>query len=442
MSEIEKIKEQIRREYIDSPPFRTFSEARKKRIFLLEQKLEELNSKQDMDTKYTSISKKPNQMKVSEIQTDTKRFQNRKTAFSQESVDKIVSNFDANKLDAIVVWQDLKDKKYYVISGHSRLKAHQILKKQNIPVRIFEGTEYQAMEYGRVVGNRSGKKETLIEDISAFKFQRDGLGKSKKDLREDWGKEYEKLEFCSYLNENGKFLENLSSSAGKSFPYLEQRAVWVGQLRREYPQLTNAHENELFDYLYLDKKRPKEDGIIKEIFFQKVTLAATRLDFDPNRKLNLSKLEKTGINARKDTADAVKMMNDLDEQIKENRFLYKTAKTQGEKNALMVEIQRDFEEKERIAKNIKLVVKTQNDLFAESNPTPQIPKTPNMSEIKKIVEEAKKRNLPAKTEEKPYRNLNSQGLRRKGNGQIKNESNLKLAQERAKAFKIKYLLNI
>lgn len=304
--------------------------------------------KEDLDKVY--------RLPLNTIHTDVKRFQNRDTEYSKESVAKIVENFDANKLDPIVVWKDSKGK-IFVLSGHSRFQAHKQLNKTTIPARYFQGTEAEAKEFSRVHANRAATSEGLAADIRAFKYQRDELKKTQTDLRKEWAN-YHKLEAYSYLDPKGKLLENLESKASDSFPYLSMRAQWIGGLRKMYPLLTNLHESEMFDYLYFDKKG---SAIDKDFFINAVQTQATRLDFDPSKKLNLGK--KTGTDARADTAEAQARLREIDVELKEYAAKRRTANTPEEKQAIDKFLNRLNSEKELITKNVGIVTKTQNALF-------------------------------------------------------------------------------
>jgi hypothetical protein len=286
-------------------------------------------------------------MPVAKIRTDESRFQNRRAAFSQASVNKIVRNFDPNKFDPVTVWEDPKNGWVYMLSGHSRLAAAKKLKLKEIPVRFFKGNESDAIVYARVDANRAGTAETLQEDIAAFTLQRDGDKKhnippmKKTDLRAKWGSKYNALEAYSHLNPKGKFLSLLGTPAEKNFPYIQNKAMWVGNLRRHFPRLTNAHEKEMFDYLFGKKGL----AIKKEDFIELVNKSAGRLDFDPNKKLHLERGGLTGTNARADTRESQRRINEIEKELKELRSRMRLALTREEKDNLAVDRQTAAEKK-------------------------------------------------------------------------------------------------
>lgn len=302
-------------------------------------------------------------MDIKDIHTDEKRFQNREAKFSEESVQKIVNNYDINKLDPITVWFDTAAQKYYVLSGHSRLEATKKANKIQIPVRFFQGSEGEAMRYGKVDANRSGTAETLLEDINAFKLDRDGTDSikplSKEELKRKWAKNYNKLDSYTYLSKGAKFLDNLSSEARQGFPFIENRAFRVGLWRKYYPQLTRAHENEIFDYWY------SVDGgkVTVEEMEDKINRIVSRIDFDSEQKLNLANTGKRGTDGRNDTSEAQARIYEIQKEIEKLLKTRREVQTKEEKNRINAELARLDKEKTQLENGIKTVLKTQTALF-------------------------------------------------------------------------------
>jgi hypothetical protein len=303
-------------------------------------------------------------LKVSDINTDEKRFQNRLDAFSSESVRKIVDNFDPNKLDPVTVWKDPKDGKIYMLSGHSRLEAHRQLKRQTIPAKFFSGTEEEAIKFARVDANRGATAENLVEDVRAYRLLRDGghgvNPLPKAELKKQF-RNWQKLDAYTYLDPAGQFLEIMNNPDVKpQFPYIENRAMWVGEFRKSYPALTNAHETEIFDFFF---KEPEGLKITKEDFYDKMTRRLARFDFDPAAPLLLKRDINTGTDARADTASAQRRIYDLQEENKKLRERLNRAVTREEKDALKNEITANLDEISRIERDLNLILKTQTALF-------------------------------------------------------------------------------
>jgi len=221
---------------------------------------------------------------IDKIYIDTKRFQNRKDAFSELSAQAVEKHFDANKFDPIILWKD-KTGKAFVISGHSRLEGMKRRKAKHIPARFFEGTEQEAITFAKVEANRSQNREILVEDISAYILMRDGDKKkgiepvSKEQIRQVFGSNASILEHFTFLNPNGLFLQALSSENTSEFPYLERTARWVGELRKKSDgaatrRITNLMEDNAFNFFYADKQG-KNIKIAKDDF---MSLVNKRLD--------------------------------------------------------------------------------------------------------------------------------------------------------------------
>jgi hypothetical protein len=246
------------------------------------------------------------------IHTDTERFQPRGTDYSKESKDKIVNNFDDNRLDPVVLYREKG--KDYVLSGHSRLAAHEELDKLpdtdprkqaatqkgfqpgQIKARYFQGSEKEAIEFADR-SNDLGTKNKDYESAASLRRMREA-GKSKREIqdraKEDFGKNWRYIYLMSYLNPSGKIMttlqqfENNPDKDGQN--RLEKAAQWVGAVRERMGELiTNQHENEMFDYL-MDKTRStkldRENDFIATI--QNIT---GRFDFNRDEPLNLNRIK-------------------------------------------------------------------------------------------------------------------------------------------------------
>ena len=302
---------------------------------------------------------------VQSIFTDTARFQNRDAEFSAESVERIVNNFDPNKFDPVTVWRDPANGKTYVLSGHSRLTAFKRLGKLNIPAKVFQGTEAEAIRFARVDANRGATAETLAEDIKAYKLLRDGGGGVEKLTKKELAarfKDAAKLDLFTYLDPKGLFVRTMSDPKLKDeAPFIINRSMWVGELRKLWGnKLTNSHEAEIFRYFYIT---PPPGGVpVKDDFFALLQRKLGRFDYDPAEPLLLLGGE-TGTQARADTKEAEKRINELERENKKLREQYNKANTQAEKQTLATYIKQNLDEIERIKTNLSLVLKNQTALF-------------------------------------------------------------------------------
>lgn len=367
----------------------------------------------------------------SEIQVKPDLFQGRQDAFAQETVEKIVrEGYDQNR-EPIILWRD-EDENAIVLSGHSRWEASERLYKDGdsslkmMPVRFFEGSLQEAMDFALLESNRGVTQESLHSDLAAYKralqrgYNRDylkGLFKPESRLR--------LFEDLAQLNEKGSLLQYLGTSSESSFPYLQRNAQWIGGIRKAEPRLTNAHEEELFNYLYPTDSSGKASGkrritISKDQFFQTINRKIQRLDFDPELALNLNEVVSTSAV----TEPHRERIEELNQEITQlNKKREKTdksiAQARRERNNTLVEqfqkrlddisaqIQLKLEEKEKLETAIGKLEKETIDLFHQeempdqkttTSPKEEPTNNPNpikMDEIKSPAELLKEAGLKA-----------------------------------------------
>ena len=231
---------------------------------------------------------------IKDINTDIKRFQNREGEYSEQSVKNITENYDENKFDPIVSWKDTKDGKIYVLSGHSRLEALKRIGKEKIPTRIFEGTEAQAKQYA-IDSNVLGTQETLMERANKYSKMREE-GKTEVEIDKEAnieGANKQRVIDYSYLNKKGKTIASLKafkeSGVSENVDNIQKVAQWIGGARRIFKELTNAHENEMYDYLINKNKIGTKEGQIsnKTQFFDLINKRINGLEeFKSNEPLN------------------------------------------------------------------------------------------------------------------------------------------------------------
>jgi len=202
---------------------------------------------------------------IADIYTDPARFQNRTDAFSEVSADAVAQYYDPNKFDPIVVWRDPANQRIYVLSGHSRYEGMKRWGEATIPARFFRGSESEAVQFARVDANRAATPESFVEDLKAFRLMRDGdtarglKPVTKAELSRKFKGRNHKLEAYSYLNPNGLFIKALSEEDRSLYPFIEIKALWVGELRKEFPEMTNLHEQDIFWFIYGDKAHLRLD---------------------------------------------------------------------------------------------------------------------------------------------------------------------------------------
>lgn len=300
---------------------------------------------------------------IKNIKTDEGRFQNRADAFSEETASSIEKNFNPIDFKPITLWNDPKDGTDYVLAGHSRLEGMKRRGVKEIPSQYFEGTEDEAINYARIESNRKSTNEDLLADVKAYKRAKE-QNYSKAKLLETFKKEskVKTLDNFSNLDENGEFLRAINSEAAKSFPYIERNSSWIGELRKTFPQLTDAHERELFDYFYRGKE--KNLFIKKDDLFNKVEDRVSDITFKPEQNLALDKLESTGSRARSDTRDITRKVDLLKARNRELATLSKGA-PETQKNIFQKEILTNTEKIQKLEYNIGEIINQQIDIFSQ-----------------------------------------------------------------------------
>ena len=68
---------------------------------------------------------------------------------------------------------------------------------------------------------------------------------------------------------------------------VEKIADWIGEARKKNKNLTDQHENELFDFL-MNKDNSKRISK-KDDFISKIASLTNTLDFDPSKPLNIER---------------------------------------------------------------------------------------------------------------------------------------------------------
>ena len=294
------------------------------------------SQKRDMEAR--EVSGDVFSIRISNIKTDTERFQPRKKMFSGKTVDKIVKDYDPNKLDPIVLFKDGDNE--YILAGHSRLEAHRRLKKGSINARYFSGTEAEAIEFAQR-SNQLGTANTDTENANYLRKLRED-GKSKKKIveiaKEDFGKNGVAFIEYSYLNPNGQVwtaLESMQEVTDKATQKeIETIASWIGYIRKTFgDKITNLHEQELFKFLQNPDVRKKI--ATKEKLRQRIGAIVDNMFYDKNKAINLNKIhykENGEIYYDNRHKEISKEIKDLDDEIAELKEVRAESKTQTDIN--------------------------------------------------------------------------------------------------------------
>ncbi|BDD04407.1 hypothetical protein [Aureibacter tunicatorum] len=279
-----------------------------------------------------------------DIHADPKRFQNRANEFSSESKNRIVeaiknNTFNWAAFDPITIWKDPNAvDKYYVLSGHSRLAAFKEVmfeyeEFENIPAKLFEGTEEEAIQFA-LNSNTLSTKESDLERATYYANLRKS-GESVKDveklIRKQEGKNAAQIINLSFLNPKGILFQKLDDFG---LGNIESRnnlltiANWIGEARRKYSQLTNSHENELSTWL-IEKAYGNKKGQFsnKKTFLERLHVAIDKQTefgkFKAGEPLNMER------NVSKSLAEQEfdKLLSDAQEEVKEAEKILKEKST-------------------------------------------------------------------------------------------------------------------
>lgn len=259
---------------------------------------------------YNSVKTLP----IGKVNTDESRFQNRKK-LNKTIVSNIVNNFNETNLDPLIVWLDPKDKKYYILAGHHRFEALKELNFKDVPVKIANSdypNEADAIRFAKEESNANRSLEKPYERAEIYRKDR-LKGITAKKIEEKASIEGRNRTFIlnlSHLNPKGKLMQNIiqfdNSTSVQDTREIEKIADWVGQARRNYDMLTDAHETEMYDFLK-DKNLSKRTPT-KASFLQQIVATAGGFDFDPEKPLNLKrfKYESEGEKAYNNEVEEIK----------------------------------------------------------------------------------------------------------------------------------------
>lgn len=300
LEKIEEAKRIIEEQYIEGKDFICLKFESKKReeyyslLIHSNEKPKPQAPKAKKNTKvaqYTGVKTIP----LSDLYTDEKRFQNRKK-LNEEIIENIVNNFKPTDLDPLVVWYDKKQGKTFVLAGHHRFEALKRLKHKNVPVKFANDdypTEADAIRYAKEISNANRTLEEPYERAAIYRKYREE-GYSEKEINDKAaleGKNRSYILNLSCLNPKGATMSTLvqfsqtQSKADKN--EAERVADWIGQARRNAPELTDAHEKEMFDFLM--NKEASKRTTTKVKFLEYVR--ACWNPFEPTAPLNLARMK-------------------------------------------------------------------------------------------------------------------------------------------------------
>ena len=219
-------------------------------------------------------------LSLEKLTTSLKDFQGRAKEYSQQTYDRIVNEakngtLNLSSIPPIQIWRDPKTNNFIILAGHSRTKAFTDLANgniefsekytksdfKNINSQIVEAETLQEAQKIAQESNQ-GAVQTVVDNA---KYVRESLlptfanrSQAKSKLSALYGMAWVKIHALANLNPKGKAMQMLKqfqdALESKSYRDAETIAEWTGKARAEFKNLTNAHEDEIFEYLLKNDK--------------------------------------------------------------------------------------------------------------------------------------------------------------------------------------------
>jgi hypothetical protein len=315
---------------------------------------------------------------LNEINVDKALFQGREKAFSIRSVENIVEAVKSGQfvwanLDPITLWEN-PNGKLFLISGHSRFEAFKRLVKDGqkadnkdfeaIPAKILKG-ELSTAKKTALESNTLSTKETDIERAKYYRrLRQDGQDEKKtvEAMKKNEGKNWVNIYAYTFLNPDGKtmaglkqFIENEDTSAVLS----KSLSKWIGSARKNYPQLTNEHEDELYNWVFNQKGYGTGSGAVsnEREFLEKVQMFVAKNtffgQFEADKPLNiLQQLYKSPVEQEYDEQldEAKKNVLETEKELKQK------IKSLSDRGATKTEIQKIVEPFETRLRNQRITL--------------------------------------------------------------------------------------
>jgi hypothetical protein len=258
---------------------------------------------EELKGKITHTKTKPmREIPMSEIDVDPARFQPRVQNIDEPLQQSRVKDFNRGLVEAnpVKVWRDPKDGRLKILAGHHRYDLFNRVGEKSIPAIEIEGTEAEAVDYA-MNEQQQAKSQTSLDRANYYRKMREA-GKSQKEIDAEAdryeGRNKNAVLSMSYLNPKGRLVEDIASLGDEfteSGKIATTMAQWIGSTRRAFPELTDLHEEELYDFLKKNYRGEGKDfrrsGQFQD-FVEAVINKRTSLDkpFDPKEPLNLESL--------------------------------------------------------------------------------------------------------------------------------------------------------
>ena len=251
---------------------------------------------------------------LTSVNIDKTLFQGREKDYSARSVENIVEAVESGSfvwanLDPITLWES-PEGKIYLLSGHSRFEAFKRLAARgassdgkdfrSIPAKILKNTSLQKAKTIALESNTLSTKETDLERAKYYRrLRQDGTDEKKlqDQIKKNEGRNWVNIYSYTFINPDGKAHDTLKQFIDKedtSATLTKSLIKWIGSARRNNPQLTNAHELELYSWLFNEKGYGTGSGqVSSEREFQEKVAAFIQKNtffgiFDDSKPLNIT----------------------------------------------------------------------------------------------------------------------------------------------------------
>jgi len=243
---------------------------------------------------------------IKDIVLDTKRFQNR-DELDEDHIKNIVDNWNEKDFGPVDLWKDPKDGKVYLLAGHHRLESakRKGLADVKSTMRDDLKTEKEAIEYAKERSNENRRTEKPHERANYYRGLREkgeSSSEIKKRIKKIHGKNANSIENLSYLSKDGNAIITLKQMENDGDA--KKIADWIGNARKNYDQLTDDHEEELYNWLKKTNINKDNQWIVnnKLTFLDRIDALVNNFDFNKDKPLNIA--ERIGKSSMESEYDA------------------------------------------------------------------------------------------------------------------------------------------
>jgi len=325
-----------------------------------------------------------NDIPVRDIKIYLEKFQNRKNPYSEQSVQRIIDavqqgTFRFEEFDPVLVWKAPAGV-LYILSGHSRLEAFTRLCNSGqqrfcrIPAKVIEVSAAEAEEIA-LRSNTLSTKETDTERAMYYRKQLMAGAANRvvmETARKNEGTNAARIVSYAYLNPSGKTftaLEALESGDPTSQTIIRAIAQWIGEARMKFPMLSDAHENELYDWLvsggFGKQYKNKADFLRKlaTVVEQRTTFG----EFDSSRPLNVFNAVTKSFAERQFDAQEQELKERLAEIEKAIKIKTVDYKSRGASEQQIFELlQNDYGLQNRVRNQLLNLMQKKNEVIEQS----------------------------------------------------------------------------